>query len=750
MVVQTSSMNEANAMIPLAPAENQVIQVRTEPPLLKEYTPPGLSASPDLGSLLRSLRRRWMSAFTLSTLFSMIAGVAAFSLLSPSYTAFSQIKVLPYDPFVLSNGLVQSSSPTSYMKSQAAYLKSHVILQKAAKDDKIRNMNLEAQVGSLPDYFEKNLVVEFQESSELITVKFSAEEPTKAKAIVQAITDAYRDYVEYNEKQTRGKRVDELTNARSRLLAEIGKKREQLRNSKVKDVNMTKESLERHREELITGMRDLRTARLEQNREISKIRGQLAALKLRRVTLAKYEVNDPAVEAAVDADPTCRELIRKIEQIKGIVRTFEERHSGTTPTRTSAEKLMATRQQMLDDRRNQLRDDLKRKAETRAEHEYAINKDELERTLVDMEKKEKELADEFDKFKDQLAKLSGSTSEIDQIHEEIQQKQHMVESVTTAMNKLEIDLTSPFRVSVLQEADVQAKDSKKQMLAAIASPVGVTAVVCMALAWSDFRRRRLYSASEVSRGLGMRVLGVIPHSANLEQHVLDVENAPEMHGQSVMEWIDGIRTVVIHDAQMDGSKVLLVSSADSREGKSSLAGHLAASLARAGRRTLLIDGDLRRPFLHEMFNLPMHPGLSELLVAETEVASAIYETPEEFLAVMPSGQWGRQVIQALSRNELGQLLQGFRQSYDFVIIDSHPILDATDTLLMSKQVDGVILSAIKQQTQLPRLYTAYQRLASLHVNVLGVVVNGVDPFEVPVSSGGGPAQNSVPLLTSNL
>jgi capsular exopolysaccharide synthesis family protein len=201
-----------------------------------------------------------------------------------------------------------------------------------------------------------------------------------------------------------------------------------------------------------------------------------------------------------------------------------------------------------------------------------------------------------------------------------------------------------------------------------------------------------------------------------------------------MEWIDGIRTMVLHDSQVDGTKVILIASADSREGKSTVAGHLAASLARAGRRTILIDGDLRRPFLHEMFGVPMQPGLSEVILGEVDLAEGINETPEENLVVMPSGQWDRQVIQALARDGLSQLLLRLRQSYDYVIIDSHPILDATDALLMSKQADAVILTAIKQNTQLPRLYTASQRLAALHVNVLGVVVNGVDPYEVLASA----------------
>ena len=138
-------------------------------------------------------------------------------------------------------------------------------------------------------------------------------------------------------------------------------------------------------------------------------------------------------------------------------------------------------------------------------------------------------------------------------------------------------------------------------------------------------------------------------------------------------------------------------------------------------------------------------------MGEAELTTVLYETPEEYLTILPAGQWDRQVIQAIARNELGNLLKRLQEMYDYIIIDSHPILDATDALLMSKQVDSVILTAMKQQTQLPRLYTASQRLQALHVNVPGVVVNGVDPFELPPQMppalGTTPA---VPQLTHNI
>jgi capsular exopolysaccharide synthesis family protein len=179
---------------------------------------------------------------------------------------------------------------------------------------------------------------------------------------------------------------------------------------------------------------------------------------------------------------------------------------------------------------------------------------------------------------------------------------------------------------------------------------------------------------------------------------------------------------------------VLVTSAAPGEGKTTLAGHLAGSLARAGRKTLLIDGDLRRPAVHQMFELPLQPGFSEVLLAEVEAPEAVQETPVHGLWVMTAGQWDREVLQALARDGLEGALDKLREEFDFIVIDSHPVLPAADTLLLAQRADAVILAVLREVSQAPRVYAASQRLAALGVRVLGAVVNGADPEDVVPAS----------------
>ena len=192
----------------------------------------------------------------------------------------------------------------------------------------------------------------------------------------------------------------------------------------------------------------------------------------------------------------------------------------------------------------------------------------------------------------------------------------------------------------LPGAELLKKDTKKQVMATVAAPSRGLLVVCMGLAWLDYRQRRIRTAGEVGRGLGIRVVGAVPGVPNLERHVVGADGEPELEGQPVLESIDAIRTLLLRDADAQGDARGPGHQRRGGEGKTTLASHLASSLARAGRKTLLIDADLRHPAVHQLFELPLQPGFSEVLLGEVEVAEAVQETTLDGLAVIAGGPVG--------------------------------------------------------------------------------------------------------------
>jgi capsular exopolysaccharide synthesis family protein len=170
--------------------------------------------------------------------------------------------------------------------------------------------------------------------------------------------------------------------------------------------------------------------------------------------------------------------------------------------------------------------------------------------------------------------------------------------------------------------------------------------------------------------------------------------------------------------------VILVTSAVEHEGKTTCAAQLAASLARSDKRTLLLDGDLRKPGVHAALSLDMRAGLPELLRGEKANDEVVEPTGIEGLFAVTGGACDYAAVSALARPDLGRILARFRETFDHVVIDAGPVLDVSDALLLGQQSDAVILSIMIDVSRVPQVVDAVERLRSVGLRPVGAVVHG--------------------------
>ncbi|HUR52963.1 MAG TPA: CpsD/CapB family tyrosine-protein kinase, partial [Gemmataceae bacterium] len=168
-----------------------------------------------------------------------------------------------------------------------------------------------------------------------------------------------------------------------------------------------------------------------------------------------------------------------------------------------------------------------------------------------------------------------------------------------------------------------------------------------------------------------------------------------------------------------------VTSAVSGEGKTTLSGHLAISLARAGFRVLLVDADMHAPTAHDLFDVPAAPGLSELLRGEVEVDGATSLTHIPGLSVLPVGRWTLATHRALVGDRWRCVKYALLSKYDYVVIDTSPLLLVSDTLLLAREADGVVISVLIGVSQTARVAETVGRLQRVGAGLAGVVVNNV-------------------------
>jgi capsular exopolysaccharide synthesis family protein len=246
---------------------------------------------------------------------------------------------------------------------------------------------------------------------------------------------------------------------------------------------------------------------------------------------------------------------------------------------------------------------------------------------------------------------------------------------------------------------------------------------CYGVGLLEFRRRRLNSPADVDEGLGIRVLGVLPPVASRKSMAPGSITAAQLS-----ESIDNVRATIMHDSTSRPRQIILVASPSSMEGSTTVASHLALSLTRAGRRTLLIDGDLRDPSLHKLFGMPLEDGVSELLRSELEITDAIRPTSTEGLWLMTAGICDMDAIHALATDQLQPIFEKLRAEFDFVIIDGAPVLGLSDSLSIGQHIDGAVLTVLRDHSGVRNIYQASELLRSLGIRLIGCVVNGM-PFK---------------------
>ncbi len=182
-------------------------------------------------------------------------------------------------------------------------------------------------------------------------------------------------------------------------------------------------------------------------------------------------------------------------------------------------------------------------------------------------------------------------------------------------------------------------------------------------------------------------------------------------------------------------KIVLLASANAGEGKTTIVCNLGIAMAEIRQSVLIIDADLRRPRLHDLFNLPNERGLSDLLKEQTlsddAIKALVQETEVPGLDVLTCGPPTHASANLLYSPNLGELLTKFRKQYDMILIDTPPMLQLTDARVIARLVDGVILVARAEQTTRDAIVAASQRFSEDRIGVFGTILNDWNPKRSP-------------------
>jgi capsular exopolysaccharide synthesis family protein len=353
-------------------------------------------------------------------------------------------------------------------------------------------------------------------------------------------------------------------------------------------------------------------------------------------------------------------------------------------------------------------------------------------------KQEEILREEVERNSGEVKQIGTSSFELEDMRDEIGQIDKVAKRLSDEMYALHVELQSPGRVSMLQGAEPpRAPDlSRKSRFASLAA-LGAFAAVCLLIGGYEARIRRIHSVQDVSQGLSIPVLGTLPRVPTWARAGLPHKHSNRGHWSSMFaESIDATRTMLIRGARPDGPRVIMVASSMAREGKTTLACQLAGSLARAGRKTVLVDCDLRRPHGHKVFGVPLKPGFSEFLRGKSSLEGILRTPHAGGPSVISAGEFGADLAPLLARDDLGEIFKRLKAQFEFVIVDSAPTLPVADSLLVGQHVDGVIISIRRYFSRYANVAAACDRYHMLGIPILGAVAIGLESGAYHYSYGG--------------
>ncbi|MGF1580832.1 MAG: polysaccharide biosynthesis tyrosine autokinase [Gemmataceae bacterium] len=690
-----------------------------EPP---PESPPGLSSAPSVQGLWHAFRRRWLTAVVLGVVGALGAVFLTMELVPGKYSASAYMQLT--QPRQLEALGAERVDFRTFRENQAGLIASHPVLKATLQRQEVLALSVVQQhvqnnIESTK-WLGKQIKTDFETAPSIMHVYLPGEDPHAIKVILNAIVEEYKKYseiklqnrIEAAIKDLQKKQTEGLKKLQS-IEEKINFERERLRippkAQREADERVERTALEATQKALLDEQRD--HGDLEADLDIAESKLQKLNSGQLPKNLSTY-LSDPAYSSSVSEQVTAmKKLEQQITELEAIA------ISGTNAYRELLRK-KAQRSRKLGEIRTALQRELVRELRTQKE------------TIAAKMKRSQQIQQ---RLRDQM---KVHTTNIQQLHaprakhiiDDLEQQKRSQEQVVQHLDVQVADLKKPgFKmIEVQQDALVPPeKDRSRQFKYAGVAGLGMFGLLLFAVAFVEFQTRKINSPEEVTKGLGLGIVGTVPNlPLRVRKSTANPSPKDAVWQNLLTEAIDSIRTLMLHAARTEGLQVFLLTSAVKGEGKTSLSTQLAASLARAWKKTLLIDGDLRNPAGHKIFNVPNEQGFSEVLRGEVHPDDVTCPTPISRLWIMPAGQWDSHAVQALAQEGVTSLFDDLKDNYDFIIVDSCPVLPVADTLLLAQHVDAVVFSILRDVSRAPSVYAAQQRLAQLGVRILGGVVIG--------------------------
>ena len=546
--------------------------------------------------------------------------------------------------------------------------------------------------------FLTSLTVEPVTNSRLVDVKFRSADPLLAKEVVNTLADTYIN-------QNVETRFQSSKKAAEWLEQQLGEQRGRLEKGQ--------QSLQRYREQNsggpVEGTQNIVSQKLSDlnaavtRAETVRIEKQSAFERLKAIQSDQAALDTfPAIQASPFIQTLKSELASLQRQKQELAQRLGDRHPDMVKLDTAIQGSEA-----------RLRSEVGKVVQS-VENEYLAAQEQQQRLLGELSSQQRQVL-----MADRRALDYGV------LQREVASNQQIFDSLLQRAK--EIGITGEFRstnVRVVDQAEAPQAPVWPRLMPTLLGSFALGSLLAIGLTFAIERLdSRIKSPQEIPTHLGLPYLGLVPEVPIPEgrtRAALVNEGAPP----TLINAFEDLAANVMIMSSPDEPRIVLVCSAGPGEGKTMVASNLAVSIAELGQRVVLIDVDMRRPRVHEVFEMEKEPGLTDLLAGEAKASEAVRRSKVPGLWVLTAGQTPENSAAFLGSGPyFQQLLRDFSGRFDWIVIDSPPVLAVADSTLIVQDVAGVVFVVNTKTTAREAATVAIERLDASGAKFFGAVLN---------------------------
>ncbi|TXT37453.1 MAG: capsular exopolysaccharide biosynthesis protein, partial [Planctomycetota bacterium] len=546
--------------------------------------------------LLLAFKRRWRTAVVIAIPVAVVAAMATYLTTPAPFTAFALLRVAAVEQRLVFKTAEEVSDFQTYRRTQMALIKSRFVMNAALRKSNVAALSMVREQDFPVAWLEQAIQVDAHESPEILRISLTGDRPNELAEIVNAVKDAYLEEVVNAERKLRIARLNDLERIFEQTEEKVRQKEGRVNNLAQELGTGDAKALTIKQQMAMEYFAQLRREHARVRFELMRLQvgddasatsneddpltssgdgpkqGAVAAVRPPRSPAAAADAEDefesavPATTAKIAGasglidDPRAVSAQRRVKQLKDLIAKFERQVINQNhPTLEGYRKELA---------------ELQKVASGADDDVAAAPGMPKRRSKLDLLKRQEQLLrEELDKYSALVKNIGTSSFELEAMKTEMEQVSKVSDKVGAEMEALRIELQSPTRISMLQEAEVpQTRSMSKKNNLTSAAGLGGLGMVFLLVSVIEFHNRRITDPKDMTQTLGLELLGALPAMPRpLLKIGTPAASRMVMWNNALIESVDSIRSILLHIPDAEQRKVIMIASATAGEGKTTFA-----------------------------------------------------------------------------------------------------------------------------------------------------------------------------------